>query len=78
MWKVTWNEGESNHDISKDLDMHTSARRLIIEQQIQRVRIKRAGCAAKRANHVLRQEYPDLCIVIRDIYYAKQKVPKGA
>ena len=49
--KVIGHEGSHNHDMSKDLDIHTCARGLTIKQQSQRVRLREQVCV-QRANRI--------------------------
>ena len=73
MLQVTRHEGAHNHDMSTNLDMHSRARQLTIEQQSKRIRLERAGVRPKEQLAFLRQEYPDFCSVSRDISNDKQK-----
>ena len=47
MWQVTRHEGAHNYDMSTNLDMHSRARQLTIEQQSKRIRLERATCDQK-------------------------------
>nr|CCA24096.1 AlNc14C222G9122 [Albugo laibachii Nc14] len=56
----------------KDLTMHPRPRRLTFEQQSERFRLDRVGVRPKEQIALLRQEYPDICSLIPDIYNDKQ------
>nr|CCA23593.1 Pc21g00130 putative [Albugo laibachii Nc14] len=68
LWKEIRREGAHNHDMFKYLTMHPHARRLTFKQQIQCVRLQRAGVRPKEKISFLLQDYPDMCSVSRDIY----------
>ena len=59
--------------MSTNLDMHSRARQLTIEQQSKHIRLERAGVRPIEQLSFLRQAYPDFCSVITDIYNNKHK-----
>lgn len=72
-WRFVRVVGDHNHELSIDIRVHASARRLTSDQREQRARLEAAGVKPRAQLVLLRQEFPEFRGVQQDAYNEKQR-----